>query len=185
MITSLVRPAARRFAVTVHAPTDVSLRQHAIVSDVGVSVWRRSSATRPWGDSNAATTEESRWQTELQASLHMSLGLECQILVGRRVGMPRDQAESRLGDSWADAIQDAEPPVRREHRLLLQELLRPLKCRLAPVAVRVGGLLGEEPVDVRVAAVDIRATRRHERFQPRRRVPEGAAADLHDIPQLL
>src|SRR5262249_37941469 len=56
---------------------------------------------------------------------------------------------------------------------------------LAALEIELGGLLQEEPVDVLVAAVDVRAAGSDERFDSRGGVAEGAAAALDESLELL
>src|SRR5262249_60105437 len=57
--------------------------------------------------------------------------------------------------------------------------------RLAPLLVEVGALLAEQPVDVRIAAVHVRAARSDEGFDPCCGVAEGGASALHEVLVLL
>src|SRR5207244_9427364 len=57
--------------------------------------------------------------------------------------------------------------------------------RLALLSVQLPGLLLEQPVDVRIAAVSENPLRMHERLQSRRRVAEGGGAACDDVAQLL
>src|SRR3989441_1438729 len=111
--------------------------------------------------------------------------LEPQILVRRGVGVVGDERQARLLHAWPVAIDEGELPDRRDHRLVVHELLDPLERRLAPLPVHLARLLAEEPVDVRVAAVDVGATGGDERLEAGRRVPEGPGAALDDVPELL
>src|SRR5262244_167521 len=99
--------------------------------------------------------------------------------------MTRDQSEPRFRDSRTDTVQKAELPDRCEHRLLVHQLLGLPEGGLALVPIGVRRLLPEEPVDVWIATVDIRAAGRHECLHARRGVAERSAAGLHDIFQLL
>ena len=56
---------------------------------------------------------------------------------------------------------------------------------LAALLVEIGRLLLEQSVDVRIAAVDVRAAGGDEGLQPGGRVAEGAAGGLHDVLELL
>src|SRR5262249_21250897 len=110
---------------------------------------------------------------------------ERDVLVGRRIRVARDQAEPRLANPRAHAVQERELPDRREHHLLLEELLDLLEQCLALLPVGVGRLLLEETVDVRIAPVDIEAARHRKGLEPRGGIAEGAAAALHQVLELL
>src|SRR5437870_5180774 len=111
--------------------------------------------------------------------------LEPQVLVRRGVGVVGDERQARLLHAWPVAIDKGELPDRRDHRLLVHELLDPLERRLALLPVHLARLLAEEPVDVRIAAVDVGAASGDERLEAGRRVPEGPGAALDDVPELL
>src|SRR5437867_1652767 len=111
--------------------------------------------------------------------------LEPQVLVRRGVGVVGDERQARLLHAWPVAIDEGELPDRRDHRLVVHELLDPLERRLALLPVHLARLLAEEPVDVRIAAVDVGAASGDERLEARRRVPEGRGAALDDVPKLL
>src|SRR6059036_3087754 len=110
--------------------------------------------------------------------------LEPQILVRRGVGVVGDERQARLLHAWPVAIEEGELPDRRDHRLLVHELLDPLERRLALLPVHLARLLAEEPVDVGIAAVDVGAGGGDERLEAGRRVPEGPGAALDDVPEL-
>src|SRR5262245_26268633 len=82
-------------------------------------------------------------------------------------------------------VDEAELPDGTVHGLLEHELLDAVQGRLTALAIELAGLLVEEPVDVGVAPVDVRATAHGEHLEPRRRVPEGAADTVGQILQLL
>ena len=63
-------------------------------------------------------------------------------------------------DPRADAVEKRELPDRRVDRLVVYEPLDAMQRRLASLGIDVRCLLGEQPVDVRIAAVDIRAAGR-------------------------
>src|SRR5262245_25694298 len=71
----------------------------------------------------------------------ISLSLEPQLFVRRRVRITADQAQPGLFHSGPDTGQDSRLPERREHRLLVGELLDAVQRRLAPLAVELGTLL--------------------------------------------
>src|SRR5262249_17935927 len=71
------------------------------------------------------------------------------------------------------------------YRLVVDELLDAVQRRLAPLLVELGALLAEEPVDVRVAAVHVRAARGDEGFDSRCGVAEGGASAVHEVSVLL
>src|SRR5262245_24388623 len=99
--------------------------------------------------------------------------------------MPGDEAEARLLHAWTDAVDEAELPDGRVHHLVVDELLDPVQRRLAALAIHLGRLLTEEPVDVGVASVGEGTAAYHERFEPRRRAAERAARGLHHVLELL
>src|SRR5439155_10204750 len=78
-----------------------------------------------------------------------------------------------------------ELPDRREHRLLVDELLDAMERRLAALLVELGTLLPEEPVDVGIAAVHVGAPRGHEGLEPGRRVAERGARAQDEVLELL
>lgn len=51
------------------------------------------------------------------------------------------------------------------HRLVVDELLDAMEDRFALLAVQLAGLLGEEPVDVRIASVGVAPARDGERLE--------------------
>src|SRR5262249_31770124 len=97
-----------------------------------------------------------------------SLSLEPYVLVRSGERIAGDQPETRLLPSRPVAAHQAHLHDRRDHRLLVHELLDTVQRRLAPLLVELGALLAEEPVDVRVAAVHVRAAGRDEGLDPRR-----------------
>ena len=76
-------------------------------------------------------------------------------------------------------------PDRREHRLLVNELLEVPQGRAPPLGVHLRRLFPEESVDVVIAAVDIGAARGHEGLNARGRIAEGAAGALDEVLELL
>src|SRR5262249_4207555 len=107
------------------------------------------------------------------------------VFIGARVRKARDGPEARFLDAGPDAVEEGELPDRRIDDALVHELLDPVKCRLATLRIQLDRLLLEEPIDVGIAAIDVRAAGGDERFQPRRGVAERAAATLHDVPEFL
>src|SRR5438552_9921962 len=83
--------------------------------------------------------------------LMTSPSLQLQVLVRRDVGMSRDRRQ--LGQPWPDAGQERRLHDRREHRLLVHQLLDLVQHALAPPPVHLGRLVAEERVDIRIAAV--------------------------------
>src|SRR5438046_4220487 len=66
--------------------------------------------------------------------------LEPQVLVRRGVGVVGDERQARLLHAWPVAIDKGELPDRRDHRLLVHELLDPLERRLALLPVHLGSV---------------------------------------------
>src|SRR5207247_9298385 len=99
--------------------------------------------------------------------------------------VPGDQPVPRALPLRPVAAHQADLGDGRGHRLLVDELLDAVQCRLAPLLVELGALLAEEPIDVRVAAVNVRAARRDEGFDPRCGVAEGSASAVHEVSVLL
>src|SRR5262249_19776946 len=66
-------------------------------------------------------------------------------------------ADARFLDSRSYAVQAGVQPDRRDHDFIVDELLDALQSGLASLRIQFPGLLGEETVDVRIAAVDIGA----------------------------
>ena len=89
--------------------------------------------------------------------------------------MARDQPEAGLGDPGAMPVEEAQLPDRREHGLVMHELLKLLEDRLAALGVQLGRLLAEEALDVRVAAIAIEAVGGDEDLDP----SSGVAGRLH------
>src|SRR2546428_410302 len=87
------------------------------------------------------------------------LGLELQVLVGRRESVTGDEPEPRLFHAPAPARDEGELVDRRGHCALVDELLDALQDRLALRTIELGGLLLEETVQIGVAAVRERAIR--------------------------
>src|SRR5438876_2004971 len=107
------------------------------------------------------------------------------ILVRGRVGVARNQPKAGLGHAGAVSVEEAQLPDRREHDLVVHELLELVEDRLAALGVQLGRLLTEEPLDVRVTAVAIEAVGRHEGLDPGRGVAGGSAPALDEVSELL
>src|SRR5207245_2786123 len=107
------------------------------------------------------------------------------LLVRIRERVAGDHAERRLLDTWPDSGQERGLEDRREHHTLVHELLDAMQHRLPPLRVDLHGLLAEEAVDVRVAAVGADAARDDEGFDPGRRVAGRRAALPHEVPEAL
>src|SRR6266403_1699996 len=93
-------------------------------------------------------------------SVSRGWSLEPKILVGRDERMAGDGRHLR--DSRADTGQHRLLHDRREHRALVHELLNLVEQRLASPPVCLDGLVAEEGVDVRIAAVGADAAGRVE-----------------------
>src|SRR5499426_4697284 len=104
-----------------------------------------------------------------------SLRLELHVFVRAGERKASDEPEPRLFDARPEAAHRSELPDRGEHRLVVDELLDAVQRRLAPLAVELGRLLSEEPVDVGIATVHEGAAGDHEGLEADRRVAEGAA----------
>src|SRR5262245_10294462 len=91
--------------------------------------------------------------TEAMAASPLDAALQADVFVGCGIGMPADQAECRFVNPRALAVEEGELPQRRVHRALMHQLLHAVQERRAFGAVRLRRLLGEQLVDVRVAAV--------------------------------
>src|SRR5688572_27957210 len=104
-------------------------------------------------------------------------GLQLHVFVGTR--------EPRLLHARPHAAHGGELPARREHHLVLSELLDLLEHRLAPLAVHLDRLVAKEPGDVGIAAVGVGAAAADEGVDARLHDAERAAAALDDAPQLL
>src|SRR6266446_2339868 len=83
------------------------------------------------------------------------------------------------------SLKDRELPDREIHGLLMDQLLYPVEGHLPLLIVELSGLLPEQPVDVGIPTVGVRAAGRHEGLNPGRRVPEDAAQAVDDVLQLL
>lgn len=95
--------------------------------------------------------------------------------------MPRDKPEARFPDARPHPVEKRQLPDGRVHDLVGDELLDLVQHGLAPLAIRLGGLFLEQPVDVRIAAVDISPARDHESVEARGGIAEGAAGGLDEV----
>src|SRR5438093_10438350 len=82
-------------------------------------------------------------------------------------------------------VEKAQLPERREHGLVVHELLQLDEDRLAALGIQLGRLLAEESLDVRVAAVGVHAVGGDEGLDSSGSVAGGAAAALDELPELL
>src|SRR5262249_40407612 len=114
-----------------------------------------------------------------------SLSLELHVLVRARERKAGDEPEARLLDFRPVAAHRGELHDRGEHRLVVDQLLDALQRGLAALAVELRRLLAEEAIDVRVAAVDVRATDDDERLEPGRGAAEGRARAQYQALELL
>src|SRR5262245_64546030 len=108
-----------------------------------------------------------------------STRLQFQILVRRQVRVSGDRR--LLGQPRADTNQQGRFDDRREHRLIVHDLLDSVQHRLATLLVHLGRLIAEEPVDLRIAAVRANTRGDHERFAAGRRVACGRGAHGHEV----
>src|SRR6266849_8824974 len=115
----------------------------------------------------------------------LSLRLELQVLVRRRPRVVRDEAEPRFRHARTDPLQEGELPDRKDHGLVVDQLLDAMEERLALLRVELTRLLLEEPVDVGVSPVGVGATRDGERLDPGGRVAEDTAQPVDNVLQLL
>src|SRR5437867_871078 len=107
------------------------------------------------------------------------------ILVRGRVGVARNQPKAGLGHAGAVPVEEAQLPDRREHGLVVHELLELVEDHLAALGVQLGRLLAEEAFDVRVTAIAVEAVGRHEGLDPSRGVASGSAPALDEVSELL
>src|SRR5512145_2794016 len=114
-----------------------------------------------------------------------SPGLEREVLVRCRVGVAGDETEPRLVHAGPGPVDEAQLPDRREHGLIVDELLELDQIGLALLAVRLLGLLLEEAVDVGVATVGEGATASREALDAGGGASEGGAGGLDDVAKLL
>src|SRR5438132_8885002 len=142
------------------------------------------------GQTTPLPGSSKRTSFTMRSSRDVSVGspssrLELQILVGSGVSVVRDQAQPGLRHPRSHTVQEGGLEERSEHRLLVHELLDPVEDGLALLAVRLGGLLAEEPVDVGVAAVGVHALADHEGLDASGGVAEGGAALAMEVLELL
>src|SRR5262245_3977448 len=151
--------------------------------------WRRSkrlgwSSTRDAGASShpSATRPASGAIADLTSS-DRGLLLELEVLVGRDEWVPGDRRH--LGQPRPDPDQRGLLHDRREHRALVHELLDPVQEPFTALGIHLARLIAEERIDVGIAAVRADPTRDHEGLDARRGVAGGAAADPHQVLELL
>src|SRR4029434_2054908 len=114
-----------------------------------------------------------------------SLPFEFHILVRRRVDVASDESDPRLLHPGPHAIQGGVLPDRRDHHLLVQELLDAVQDRLALLRIELACLLPKEPVDVGIAAVNVGAASNHQGLESRGRVSGGDGVSLDETSVLL
>src|SRR5205809_1052659 len=88
-------------------------------------------ANPPMTISTESQMAPTRRIVSLMTVVAFSPRLEPQVLVRRGVGVVGDERQARLLHAWPVAIDKGELPDRRDHRLLVHELLDPLERRLA------------------------------------------------------
>src|SRR5690349_15055771 len=117
---------------------------------------RRAARTGAWPRQRAGVTARSRdragwsWRHLLARS---SLGfLQAHVFPGRREVELRAQADARLFDSRADAVQSSRLENAAEHDPLIHQALDLVQERLALFPVALLRLLPEQIVDVGIAA---------------------------------
>src|SRR5256712_9878508 len=114
-----------------------------------------------------------------------SLSLELHVLVRRRPRIVGDKAEPRFLDARTHSLQEGQLPDRKDHGLVVDQLLDALEKRRSLLRVELTRLLLAEPVDGGVPPVGVGAARDHERLQPGGRVAEDAAQPVDDVLELL
>src|SRR5215470_19253039 len=114
-----------------------------------------------------------------------SSAFQLHIFVWCRERVTGDEPDSRFLDARAKAAEAGVEPDRRDHRLLVDQLLESMQGRLAALGIELRRLLQEEPVDVGIASVHVGTTRGDEGLDPRRGVAEGPAATLDQTLELL
>src|SRR5436190_11375456 len=122
-----------------------------------------------------------RREGEAMAMSPLSAALQAEVFVGRGIGMAGDQVEGGLVYPWSLAVEEAELEQRRVHRALVHDLLHAVQQLDALGLVGRLGLLGEQLVDIGIAAIDIGAALDDEGLHPGRGVAEGAAAALDQV----
>src|SRR5207302_1906121 len=125
--------------------------------------------------------ERMRENLDLSGGLIMAEALMLEL--GKQIG--RQRAHDAVYDAAQASVNQTRPcrelPDRREHRLLVDELLDAVEHRLTTLPIELGALLAEEPVDVGVAAVHVGAASGHERLEPGRRAAERGAGAQHEV----
>src|SRR5947208_16817429 len=96
----------------------------------------------------------------------LSLRLELHVFIRTGERKAGDEPEPRLLHPRSEAAHRRELPDRREHRLLVDELLDAMQRCLAALAIELGRLLPGQPGDVGVAAGTVRAARHDEALEP-------------------
>jgi hypothetical protein len=81
--------------------------------------------------------------------------LQGDVLVGRGVGIIRDRTKTRFSDSRPHTVDEGQLPDRRDHRVLVNQLLDLVQGRLAMLVVQLCRLFLEKCVDVWVAPVGL------------------------------
>src|SRR3989449_10580099 len=114
-----------------------------------------------------------------------SLAFQLHVLVRRGEDVADDESDPRFLHPRSQAVHAGVQPDRRDHHLVVDELLDPVQDRLAPLRVQLVRLFAEEPIDVGVASVGVGATPGQEGLDPGGRVAEGAAAALDEALILL
>src|SRR3989441_6211327 len=149
-----------------------------------------SPTSRPGQNASArrrSTNAPRRWRRRAPTlpSSARSLPLELHVLVRRRPRIVGDEAEPRFRDARTHSLQEGQLPDRKDHGLVVDQLLDAMEKRLSLLRVELTRLLLEEPVDVGVPPVGVGAARDHERLQPGGRVAEDAAQPVDDVLELL
>src|SRR4029453_5301454 len=114
-----------------------------------------------------------------------SPGLELEILRGRRVREPGDEAGSALGHPRPDAPDEGQLVDRHGDCFLEQELLDLAEQRLALLRVQLASLARVEIVDLRETPVGVDAVPGDVRLEPGGRVAEGGGDDQDHPVELL
>src|SRR5712692_9494135 len=132
--------------------------------------------------SGSMARETSCWRGSHEWDRRRPISLRLQLHLLERGGerVAGDEADARLFHARADPAEAGDQPDRREHHLVVDELLDAVQGGLAAFDVEVARLLAEEAVDVAVASGRVGAAAGHEGLDPRGRVAEGAAAALHE-----
>src|SRR5512133_3574001 len=82
-------------------------------------------------------------------------GFQRDVLVRSSIGEARDQPEAGFTDPRSVTVDEGELPDRREDCSLMDDLLHLFEDRAALLLIEFGGLLLEQLVEVRVAAISI------------------------------